>query len=48
MKLLSFEIKFSNPQGVFCSGDAVSGVVNLSLSKPMKMRSKWLSLSSIS
>lgn len=38
MKITTFEIKFDNPQGVFLSGGLVSGHVQLTLAKPMKMR----------
>lgn len=39
MKITVFQIKFDNPQGVFIAGDLVSGHVQLTLAKPLKMRS---------
>jgi len=41
MKLDEFKIKFTSPQGVFTAGEQVSGVLQLHLVKPMKMRCKY-------
>ncbi len=39
-KLQVFDIRFSNPNGVFFAGQELTGQVFIELSEPMKMRSK--------
>ena len=42
MKLDEFEIRFDNQRGVFAAGQNVSGHVVVKLTKPMKMRCKYI------